>query len=64
MAIWIIECPDCGHVFQSLVMDGTAMPKEWVCSKCGGRKAAPVGKSDLEHPLERRHGAGCPCCGG
>jgi len=44
-------------------MDGTAMPKEWVCSKCGGRKAAPVGKSDLEHPLERRHGAGCPCCG-
>jgi hypothetical protein len=64
MAVVIIECPDCRHVFQSLVMSGTMQPKEWVCSKCGGRNAVPVGESAYRHPLEQEHGSGCPCCGG
>ena len=60
MAIWLIECPDCGHRYQSLVMDGTIPPTVWHCSHCGKNNAIPLNKNLGEHPLE--HGAGCPCC--
>lgn len=64
MAVLIIQCPDCQHRYQSLVMDGTTVPTLWHCSHCGGQRAAPIQQLAFNHPLEQTHGAGCLCCGG
>jgi hypothetical protein len=63
MAVWLIECPDCGHRYQSLVMEGTTPPMVWCCSHCGGCNAMPLNKTTDQHPLEQAHSGGCPCCG-
>lgn len=63
MPVYVIRCQDCKHVFQGLVFAGTLEPKVWVCSKCGGRNAKPdPGSKSSTHPLEEKHGSGCPCC--
>jgi rubredoxin len=62
MAVLMIECPDCGHSYRSLVVEGTRIPSVWVCSECGGRKAAPKGEAESSgHPWANR----CmdDCCG-
>ncbi|HCL61086.1 MAG TPA: hypothetical protein DIC31_01175 [Rhizobiales bacterium] len=65
MPVYTITCPDCGHVSKSLVLNGTRTPKEWTCSKCGGRRACPDPDKVPElHPWETGHPTGCPCCGG
>lgn len=61
MAVLIIECPDCQHRYQSLVLDGTTLPTQWHCSHCGGQRAMPIEQTTAIHPLEQ-HGAGCLCC--
>ncbi len=64
MPIMFLKCPECGHEFQGLVLEGTRPPQEWVCSQCGSRKAevAPE-KEPVLHPWENGHGHGlCPCC--
>lgn len=64
MPVLTLECPDCGRKFQGLVLAGTRPPEEWVCSKCGSRKAEVMpDKKPIPHPWEGEHGAGlCPCC--
>src|SRR2546421_6529029 len=64
MPVLTLECPECGHRFQGLVLVGTRPPEEWVCSKCGSRKAEIVpDKEPVPHPWEGVHGVGlCPCC--
>jgi C4-type Zn-finger protein len=66
MPILTVECPECGHRFQSLVLTGTRPPEEWVCSKCGSRKAeVDATQPAKQHPWEKEgsHGIGlCPCC--
>jgi len=64
MPMLTLQCPECGHTFQGLVLEGTRPPEEWVCSKCGSRKAAVVsGKEASFHPWDGEHGIGlCPCC--
>jgi hypothetical protein len=65
MPVYTILCPDCGHVFKSLVLKGTRMPKEWPCSRCGSRRAkADPEKVPEPHPWESGHRIGCLCCGG
>lgn len=65
MPIYLLKCPKCGHEFKGLVLNAAQEPKEWVCSECGSREAKPVGQASSEfHPLENKHGKGCPCCGG
>ncbi len=63
MPVYVIRCPDCQHVFQGMVFEGSLEPKIWVCSRCGGRngKVDPDQKATM-HPLEDQHGSGCPCC--
>ena len=65
MPVYLLKCPDCGHEFQSLVLNGAKIPEIWICSDCGSRAAQPIGEraSDF-HPLENKHVKGCPCCGG
>jgi uncharacterized Zn finger protein len=66
MPILAIECPDCGHRFEALVLDGTTTPAIWHCSRCGGVRAQP--RPDIpprRHPWEEhpdgRHTAACAC---
>jgi hypothetical protein len=65
MPVFTILCPDCGQESKTLVLKGLRMPTEWVCSRCGSRRAQPdPDKAPEPHPWETGHGAGCPCCGG
>ncbi len=65
MPVYRIVCPDCRRESRSLVLQGTRMPSEWVCSACGSRRAALDPKTSPEpHPWETGHGKGCPCCSG
>jgi len=65
MPVYTIVCPDCGHAAKSLVLEGTRVPREWVCSRCGSRRAQPdPGTAAEPHSWEAPHRAGCPCCGG
>jgi hypothetical protein len=62
MAVLRIVCPDCGHEYRSLVMEGTRVPAIWLCSSCGGRDAAPVGEAETGgHPWS--DGCAGMCCG-
>lgn len=64
MPVYDLHCPDCDHRFKGMVMAQTRPPREWVCSKCGSRRAAPAsGSEPAPHPWEHRPGGGCPCCG-
>jgi putative FmdB family regulatory protein len=64
MPVYTLQCPDCGHRFNGMVMAHSAQPREWACSKCGGRRAAPTPESlPRPHPWEEGHATGCPCCG-
>src|SRR5207253_10996737 len=66
MPVLTLECPECGHRFQGLVLVGTRPPEEWVCSKCGSRKAEVVlDKEPVPHPWEGVHGIDLRlCCNG
>ncbi|MFC4941903.1 hypothetical protein [Pseudonocardia sp. GCM10023141] len=62
MPVLELRCPDCGHEFRSLVMDGTKVPEVWVCSACGSRRAHPFHVIEAtEHPWSG--GRSCGCCG-
>ena len=65
MAVFVLKCPDCDHVFKGMVMEGTQPPKVWVCSKCKGERAAFLeGVEPEQHPWEKAgHASGCLCCG-
>lgn len=57
-----LRCPDCGHEFRSLVMEGTKAPTVWVCSVCESRRAHPVRVTETtDHPWSG--GQACGCCG-
>jgi hypothetical protein len=66
MPILAIECPDCGHRFEALVLDGTITPAIWHCSRCGGVRGQPrpahppPGQTWEEHP-DGPHTAACAC---
>jgi hypothetical protein len=63
--VYSLHCPDCDHRFKGMVMAHTTPPREWACSHCGGRRAAPASGSQPEpHPWEHGSGGGCLCCGG
>jgi hypothetical protein len=63
MPVIQLECPDCGHAFAGGVLAGTKPPEVWVCSKCLGRRCAPVENvNPANHPFDAGH-AGCGCCG-
>ncbi len=65
MPVYTLQCPDCEHRFQGMVMAHTEPPREWVCSNCGGRRAEPApGTRPEPHPWEQGTVKGCPCCGG
>ncbi len=62
MPVLQIRCLDCDHEYRSLVIAGAKTPGVWVCSKCGGRGALPVGEvSDSHHPWSDQSMDGC--CG-
>jgi rubrerythrin len=56
-----LRCPDCGHEFRSLVLEGTKMPEVWVCSQCDGRRAEPTHTHSDGHPWSG--GSADVCCG-
>lgn len=64
MPVLTLQCPECGHVFQGLVLAGTRMPEVWACSRCGGEQAHPLADAQpAPHPWDGPHGIGlCPCC--
>ena len=64
MPVLTLQCPDCDHVFQGLVLEGTREPEIWVCSKCGSEKAQKMASiKAVAHPWDGEHGIGlCPCC--
>lgn len=62
MPVLLIRCPDCDHQYRSLVAPGARVPKVWVCSKCRGRDAQPVGQEpESPHPWSDHAMDGC--CG-
>lgn len=62
MPVLLLECPDCGHRFRSLVVEGAKTPAAWVCSRCKSRRVAPVGTdSSSAHPWA--DGPMDACCG-
>lgn len=62
MPVMHLRCPDCGHEFRSLVMDGTKVPTVWTCSVCHGRRSEPHRIDETSnHPMAG--GTSCPCCG-
>jgi hypothetical protein len=68
MPVLELVCPDCGHRFRSLVMDGARVPPVWVCSVCGSRRAHPQPTlAPLHHPWsgdpDDGRSGGCGCCG-
>ncbi|MEQ1803886.1 MAG: hypothetical protein ABL900_00765 [Burkholderiaceae bacterium] len=68
MPVLVVNCPDCGHEFRSLVLAGTRAPEQWACSQCGGANAAvkndaPPAEHPWERPPQKGHGYGCLCCG-
>ncbi len=66
MPVLIVECPDCGHRYEALVLDGTTQPTSWHCSRCQGVRAQP--RPDIpprphaweDHP-DGRHTVACAC---
>lgn len=64
MPVWELECPDCGHVFRSLVMAGATVPRVWVCSTCGSRAARPLHVHEADPFTASGPGQHCGCgCG-
>ena len=62
MPVLDLRCPDCGHGFRSLVMEGAKVPEVWVCSACGSRRAHPEHTVEVtDHPWSG--GRSCGCCG-
>lgn len=61
MPVVELRCPDCGHEFRSLVMEGTKTPEVWVCSQCTSRRAEPVHTHPDGHPWAG--GSADLCCG-
>ncbi|MGR8932407.1 MAG: FmdB family zinc ribbon protein [Gammaproteobacteria bacterium] len=65
MPIYQLHCPHCGHRFNGMVFAGSRLPEQWVCPECGSKHAElDENCPPVPHPLEARHGGGCPCCGG
>ncbi len=65
MPIYLLQCPECQHRFTGMVFEGTRFPEVWVCPQCRSENAQMLeGYSPVTHPMESRHGGGCPCCGG
>lgn len=63
MPVLLIECPDCGHAYQTLVLEGTKLPESWHCSKCDGVRARPRPDTpSLPHPWEAKEGHDPPFC--
>jgi len=59
--VWELVCPDCGHTFRSLVMEGARVPAVWVCSACGSRRAGPASVEATEltiTPIDPSPGTG------
>ena len=51
MPVLNIECPDCGHEYRSLVLEGARVPTVWVCPECAGRRAEVAGViTESHHP--------------
>lgn len=61
MPVLVLRCPDCGHEFRSLVMDGAKVPERWTCAECGSRRPQPHRTEVGTHPFAG--GASCACCG-
>lgn len=62
MPVLLLECPDCGHRFRSLVAPGAKTPEVWVCSRCKSRRAAAVEEvANTNHPWAGEEIT--PCCG-
>lgn len=62
MPVLLIECPNCGHRYRSLVVEGTKTPQKWACSGCGGESARPLGELEGSgHPWASECMDGC--CG-
>jgi hypothetical protein len=59
--VWELSCPDCGHTFRSLVMAGARVPTAWVCSACGGRRAAPTAVDEADPFTGGDGGSSCGC---
>lgn len=62
MPVLVIACPDCGHEYRTLVVEGVSVPKAWVCPDCRGRRGEIVGElARSDHPWS---GASMDmCCG-
>jgi rubrerythrin len=65
MPVLTLVCPQGGHEFRGLVLEGTKPPEVWECSKCGSNQVAEKqGALVQEHPWENRSMKSvCPCCG-
>jgi len=52
--VLLIGCPDCGHEYRTLVVEGARVPTVWVCPGCKGREGEV-----LEEAVRSDH----PWCG-
>ncbi|MXY77502.1 MAG: hypothetical protein F4Y40_10585 [Acidimicrobiia bacterium] len=44
MPVLLIACPDCGHEYRTLVVEGARVPAVWVCPDCKERKGEVIGE--------------------
>ena len=42
MPVLLIACPDCGHEYRTLVVEGARVPAVWVCPGCKGREGEVI----------------------
>ena len=63
MPVLLIACPDCGHEYRTLVVEGARTPAVWVCPDCKGRKGEVVEQvAGADHPWSGASMGDC-CCG-
>jgi len=60
--VLVIACPDCGHRYRTLVVEGARVPVVWVCPDCKARNGEVLEEvAGSDHPWS---GASMDtCCG-
>ena len=64
MPVYALACPNCGHEYCGMVLDGTRPPPVWECSECGSDQVVvKTGAPVRAHPWEQReYHSACLCC--
>lgn len=61
MPIYVLNCRECGHHFETLYFRGIKTPDEWTCPRCESRSVDQESEEPLPMEVEG-HGGSCKCC--